>query len=468
MSAELAEKLPAVLARLLPGFRALQSCERLSGGASQETWRLLVEAEGGSQRYALRRAPGGVTQRAQATAGLEAEARLLTAAHTAGVPEPRVLGLLQPQDGLGAGFLMEWLDGETLGTQILRSEALATVRPRLARQCGEVLARIHAIDPDRAGLRGLLPERTPEQLVRETWVTYQGYGTPQPMIDYTARWLLDHLPPPSAQRLVHGDFRNGNLMVAPERGIVGVLDWELAQRGDPMRDLGWLCTPSWRFGRHELPVGGFGPIEELLEGYAAVAGERPSAERLHWWIVFGAFWWSMGTLMMTQFYRQGPDRSAERVAIGRRSSECQIDCVNLLLAGPVLPLAPAAAMPDMEMPRTDELLDSTTAFLREEVTAATKGRVSFLARVAANSLEIVQRELQLGAQCRAREQAGLERVLGHGGEREALRRELVEGLRSGVIALDRPGLPEHLRQSVADQVAIDQPKYPGYRTALQA
>ncbi|PPE75565.1 phosphotransferase family protein [Solimonas fluminis] len=462
---ELAARLPAALARLLPDFRALQSCERLSGGASQETWRLAVDTAEGPKRYALRRAPGGVASPAETTVGLETEAKLLAIAHAAGVPEPRVAGMLEPGDGLGTGFVMEWLEGETLGHQVLRSEALAEVRPGLARQCGEVLARIHAIDP--GGLRGLLPERSPEQLVRETWETYIGYGTPQPMIDYTARWLLQHLPPPVEPRLVHGDFRNGNLMIAAGQGIVGVLDWELAQIGDPLRDLGWLCTPSWRFGRHDMAVGGFGHIDDLLEGYADIAGERPEPERLHWWIVFGAFWWSVGALTMTQFHRQGPDRSAERVAIGRRSSECQIDCVNLLIPGAALPLEAASSCSSLEMPRADELLDSAMGFLREEVGSHTKGRLSFLAKVAAHSLEIVQREQLLGGARAAREQRGLEQLLGHGGSLEPLRRELCEGLRSGAVALDRAGLQPLLRQSVADQVAIDQPKYPGYRLALE-
>jgi len=468
MSADIAAQVAACLARLLPSFRELKSCERLSGGASQETWRINAETADGPQRYALRRAPGSVTAaHAEMTVGLEAEARLLAAAHAAGVPEPPVLGLLTPEDGLGAGFLMEWLDGETLGAQIVRSESLAAIRPQLARQCGEVLARIHAIDVDRAGLRGLLPQRTPEQLVRETWELYQSWNTPQPMIDYSARWLLEHLPPPTTPRLVHSDFRNGNLMIAPGRGIVGVLDWELSQLGDPMRDLGWLCTPSWRFGKHELPVGGFGQIADLLDGYASVAGQRPDETQLHWWIVFGSFWWSVGTLMMTDLYRKGPDRSVERVAIGRRSSECQMDLVNLLIPGPVLPLVAQGAPEDLEMPRAEELLESVTAFLRDEVAAATKGRVGFMARVAANSLEIVQRELGLGSLRRKRERAGLERLLGPGGELAALRWELVEGLRSASIGLGHANLDTHLRQSVADQIAIDQPRYAAYRPAVE-
>ena len=56
-------------------------------------------------------------------------------------------------------------------------------------------------------------------------------------------------------------------------GVVAVLDWEIAHIGDPMRDLGWICTNSWRFGRADLPVGGVGSYEDLFAGYESVSGE---------------------------------------------------------------------------------------------------------------------------------------------------------------------------------------------------
>lgn len=115
------------------------------------------------------------------------------------------------------------------------------------------------------------------------------------MIDYTARWLLQHLPVDSRRTLVHGDFRNGNLMI-DAGGIRAVLDWELAQIGDPVRDLGWLCVNSWRFGRSDLPVGGFGTVEDLLEGYRAVSGIDIDRAELTFWQVFGSFWWAVTTL----------------------------------------------------------------------------------------------------------------------------------------------------------------------------
>ena len=382
------------------------------------------------------------------------------------MPEPAILYVFEEHDGLGDGFLMEWLEGETLGARITRAPELDNIRPQLARQCGEVLARIHAIDVRAVGLADVLKQRTPEQLVRENWDLYQAYNTPQPMIDFAARWLLEHLPPLAPPRLVHGDFRNGNLMISAERGIVAVLDWELAHLGDPLRDLGWLCTNSWRFGRSDLPVGGFGVIDDLLAGYASVSGTAVDPAHVKFWIVFGSFWWAVGCLSMAQFYRLGADKSVERPTIGRRSSECQVDCVNLLIPGPVAEPVGETKESTLDMPRANEMLTSVRDFLRNDVMSGTAGRTNFLARVAANALDIILRELQLAPAHRIRERDRLEQLLGHGGDLETLRWELVRALRDGSLPLHHPGLADHLRQAVVTQVAIDQPQYSGYRAAL--
>ncbi len=456
-------RVAAVLARCVAGFRALESIERLSGGASQETYRVVLSAQEGKRALALRRAAGGVGG-ASPGPGLASEALLMRAAREAGVPEPEVLHVLEPEDGLGAGFLMEWLEGETLGARIVRAPEFEGVRPKLAFQCGEILARIHAIDLHKTGLADRLATVTPEQYVRQTWAGYQAYPTPQPMIDYTARWLLDHLPSGAEFALVHNDFRNGNLMITPD-GIVAVLDWELAHLGDPMRDLGWLCTNSWRFGRRELPVGGFGELQDLLRGYESVSGVRVDPGRVRFWEVFGSFWWSIGCLQMAEHYRSGPDPTLERPAIGRRSSECQVDCVNLLIPGPVELVAGDPAEGALDMPRADELLGSVRDFLGADVMETTRGRTRFLARVAANSLDIVRRELALGPALRARELERLRALYGCSDELETLRWRLVRELRSGALPLDHPGLADNLREAVVNRLAIDQPKYSGFRHA---
>lgn len=458
--------LRSVLGARLPGFVDLLSCDRLSGGASQETYRLVVATTGGERRFAMRRAPGGGRVGVStAGPGLIIEARLFAAARAAGVPEPEIVCVFSEEDGLGEGFLMEWLEGETLGTRIVRGDEFAAIRPHLARQCGEVLARIHAIDVRAAGLSEALELRTPERLVRELWELYRSFATPQPMIDYSARWLLEHLPPDSPPRLVHGDFRNGNLIISPERGVVAVLDWELAHLGDPVRDIGWIATNSWRFGRSELEVGGFGTLDDLLDGYAA-AGAPVDRGRVEFWIAFGSFFWAVTCLTMAQAYRSGLDRSVERAAIGRRSSEGQMDAVNLLLPGPVEAPVANPLRSSLDMPREDELLESVRDYLREDVLRATRGRMSFLARVAANALDVVLRERSLGPAHRAAEHRGLAELLGRDGELEELRWALVYALRDGSMPLDCPGLGDHLRRTVAAQIAIDQPRYSGYQAAL--
>ncbi len=458
--------LAASLARVLPGFEALASARRLSGGASQETYRVEIETTDGPRALALRRAAGGGAESEEATGpGLAGEAELFRIARAAGVPEPEIVHVFDAEEGLGAGFVMEWLDGEAVGSRILRSPELEAIRPKLAYQCGEVLARIHGIDPEATGLTKRLKTVPPEAFVREVWDRYRSFGTSMPMIDYTARWLLDHLPDDTPPRLVHNDFRNGNLMISPD-GIVAVLDWELAHLGDPVRDLGWICTNSWRFGRPELRVGGFGHLEDLLDGYESVSGVRIDPAHVHFWEVFGSFWWAALSLMMAAAWRGGPDRTVERPGIARRSSECQVDCANLIIPGPVELVAETPPPSSVDMPRVDELITSVRDFLREDARKALGGRNAFLALVASNSLDIVSRELLLGPAHARGEHERLRKLFASDASLEALRTKLCDGLRDGTIALDREGLADHLRNTAANQLAIDQPGYSGLAIAL--
>lgn len=465
--AEFDAALRDVLARAVDGFVGLTSCERLSGGASQETYRIVIDTRTGVRKLAMRRAPGGAAVEGGAEKpGLALEARLMELALAAGVPEPAIVHVLEPGDGVGEGFIMEWLAGETLGARINRAPEFAAIRDKLAFQCGALLARIHSIDLAATGLDASLGRLTPEAFVRQKWEQYQLFETPQPMIDYTARWLLDHLPPVTDLKLVHNDFRNGNLMVDPNVGVTAVLDWEVAHIGDPMRDLGWICTNSWRFGGDQ-PVGGFGEYADLFAGYESVAGVPVDPAHVKFWEVFGSYWWAIGCLGMAFAYRNGPDRTVERPGIGRRSSECQVDCVNLLIPGPVSLPMEAVGASSTDTPRTDELLVSVRDFLRADVMAATEGRTNFLARVASNSLDIVLRELTLGPAHLAGEQARLQKLLNKTAPLVDLRWDLVRRLRDGSISLDHPGLSAHLRETVVGQIAIDQPKYSGLKTALK-
>ncbi len=326
-----ADELAGALARILTGGAGrVEGLRRLTGGASRETWsfeRVIGEAR---RPLILRRVQGGASPDAQLPGlGPGVEGRLVRELAEAGLPVAGVVHVLAPGDGLGRGYVMERLEGETLAPRILRRDQYADARSRLARQCGAALAAIHAT---RTHTAAGLPEMQATDVLAAYRQRYDAYGQARPVFELSFRWLADNLPEPADPVLVHGDFRNGNLVVN-ERGLAGVLDWELAHRGDPMEDLGWITVNSWRFGMSHRPVGGFGQRRELLQGYREASGEAGGAEdeqRMRYWQLMGSLKWGVMCMTMADIYRRGVDRSVERAAIGRRVSEAEIDMLNIL------------------------------------------------------------------------------------------------------------------------------------------
>jgi aminoglycoside phosphotransferase (APT) family kinase protein len=320
------QELGRCVASWYTGATGVTGAAKLSGGASQETWSFDIVHPGGHVGAILRRAPSGHGAAPGRAAGLDAEATLMQLAYDAGLPSPRVMHVLEPQDGLGTGFIMQRIDGETIARKILRDAQFAKARPMLARQLGEAAAGIHGLDASKLpALRRMTSTGEIAELERE----YRGFNWPRPVFELALRWLRDRDPGPSPEvTLVHGDFRHGNLIIGPD-GVRAVLDWELAHLGDPMEDLGWICVNSWRFGEIDKPVGGFGTREELFAGYEA-AGRRADPERVEFWEVMGTLRWGVMCCSMMQRFRAGPDHSMERAMIGRRSSETEIDLLRLL------------------------------------------------------------------------------------------------------------------------------------------
>jgi aminoglycoside phosphotransferase (APT) family kinase protein len=326
-TASVAELLARSVTSWCNGATGVTDAKRLSGGASQETWSFDITHPDGAIGAILRRAPSGYGAAPGRAAGLDAEAVLMQLAFDASVPSPKVLHVLRPDDDLGTGFIMQRVAGETIPRKILRDEEFADARPKLARQCGEILAGIHGLS---AASLPQLRRMTAAAEIAELQREIDGFDWPRPVFQLALRWLRDNDPGPSERvTLVHGDFRHGNLMIGSD-GIRAVLDWELAHLGDPMEDLGWICVNSWRFGVIDKPVGGFGTYEELFAGYEAASGIAVDAQRVKFWEVMGTLRWGVMCVGMMQRFRLGPDHSMERAMIGRRSSETEIDLLRLL------------------------------------------------------------------------------------------------------------------------------------------
>jgi hypothetical protein len=297
-------------------------------------------------------------------------------------------------------------------------------------------------------------------------------GQPHPAFELAFRWLGENRPPRSAQGVVHGDFRNGNLIVGAG-GIRAVLDWELAHLGDPLEDLGWLCVKAWRFGS-PLPVGGFGTVEQLVGAYEAAGGTRVDPDALRWWEVLGTLRWGVICIVQTMTHLSGALRSVELAAIGRRVCEVEWDLLELLPGGtgageddvgvgqpsPGPPGAPdgdggGASLHDA--PSAVELLEAVQDFLTSDVMGGTEGRLRFHARVAANVVAMVSRQISLGP---AHEAALAQRRARLGVLTDA---ELADAIRAGTLD-DRPDeVRAVVVASVAAKLAV---AHPGYSTAL--
>jgi len=303
---------------------------RLSGGASMETWAFAIEAPTGLERLILRRRSAPFDEETARSVSLATEAALIQATAANGARVPTVRHVCDAADGLGEAYVMVRADGETLGKKIVSDPRFDAVRPQLARQCGESLVAIHRTVPP-PGLKLKAVDGVAE-LDRYEEV-YRATGAERPILELAFQYLRKHVPAPVEPTLLHGDFRNGNIMFDAEKGVVAVLDWELAHIGDPAEDMGWICTNSWRFGRPDRAVGGFGDYADLLAGYADAGGRAIELSRVRFWQMLGSLRWGVMCLTMYLSWRDGITKSVERPMIGRRVSETEADLVVLLEEG---------------------------------------------------------------------------------------------------------------------------------------
>jgi aminoglycoside phosphotransferase (APT) family kinase protein len=302
----------------------LADFRRLSGGASKESILITLRDGGAEYGYVLRRAAAGHDD--GFGLGPAVEAALLQAAGLAGAAVPGVAFVLDDEDGLGPGFVMHKVEGETLAPRIQRDDAFVQARTALPAQLGQVLARIHRARIDHV-------TDLPDQPIGWQIDHYRGVldqiGVTAPALELGLAWAAANRPASPRTTLVHGDFRLGNLMVDGQ-GLAAVLDWELSHRGDPMEDLGWLCIRSWRFGRPDLAVAGIGEREALFAAYEAESGIAVDRAAVHFWEVFGNVKWGAICLIQASRHVGGQTRSVELAAIGRRMQEPASDLMGLL------------------------------------------------------------------------------------------------------------------------------------------
>nr|WP_137677313.1 phosphotransferase [Parerythrobacter lutipelagi] len=420
------------------GLAAPRALSRLTGGATMESWRF----EAGGDAFVLRRAPSLAFMHDRPF-GHATEAAIIEAARMAGVTAPEVVTVLEPDDGIGSGFVMRALPGTPDPRQILIME-----RPdRILREVARDLARIHSLGRDD------VPPDVPELDYREgiegLCQQFEEAGGDRPIIALGLRWLMDNVPDRIEPVLNHGDYRLGNIL-CEDSHLTGVLDWELAHFGDPHEDLAFGCMPVWRFARYDRPALGLGSLEDYFTSYEAESGRTVDPARFRFWSVYRTVWWALGCIRMADFWRRGEDRMLERVVISRRTSEQELDLLLLFDEADEL-FASRTAVNDAHdrYARKGEASSGEIATAISEWLVSIKDRMEghdrFQLAVARNALGMIARQDENKA--------------------SAEDRELAQALLCGERSVAEKGLVERIKWQALNKLAADVPKYPALAIA---
>jgi aminoglycoside phosphotransferase (APT) family kinase protein len=268
------------------------SFDLIAGGRSNLTYRV---DDAAGHAWVLRRPPLG---QVLATAhDMGREHKIISALAPTDVPVAPTIGLCTDEDVNGAPFyVMGFVDGVI--ARGLDAGRLLTVeaRERAGHDLPEVLARIHAVDPDAVGLGDLgRKEGYIERQLRRWYRQWESSKTRElPVVDEVHDALAARVPEQGPAAIVHGDYRLDNCILSPDGRIAAVLDWELCTLGDPLADVGLLLVywtdrndTTSALMETTTTLEGFPDRTELIRRYAAASGR--DVGDVDFYVAFG-FW----------------------------------------------------------------------------------------------------------------------------------------------------------------------------------
>ncbi|HET6953607.1 MAG TPA: phosphotransferase family protein [Acidimicrobiales bacterium] len=272
--------------------------ELIAGGRSNLTYRV-TDAAG--HAWVLRRPPLG---QVLATAhDMGREHRIISALGPTDVPVAPAVGLCTDEAVNGAPFyVMGFVDGIVARNAEAARRLDEAGRRRAGEQLADVLARIHAVDPDAVGLGDLgRREGYIERQLKRWYGQWERSKTRDlPVVDEVHDALAARVPEQGPATIVHGDYRLDNCMLAPDGTIAAVLDWELCTLGDPLADVGLLLV-YWTDRGDTRPalleasttLDGFPTKAELVARYAAASGRDVSD--VGYYVAFG--YWKLACIL---------------------------------------------------------------------------------------------------------------------------------------------------------------------------
>lgn len=212
-------------------------------------------------------------------ADIPRQGRLIDALHRRGLPVPAVLTMSdQPVVDGRPFFLLEAVDGDRI------EKVVGTVPDvQLAASAVNVLKQLQEVPVAETGIGEEQPASLESEIARWTWLMDRAPQELTGEAPVVAELLRGCKPAEHPPVLVHADFHYGNMLFRQGQ-VVALLDWEIAQLGQPLLDLACLAVVAHasRTGEDRVPGGGAVsvPDDVLLEMYEA------DADEFRWFLAF--------------------------------------------------------------------------------------------------------------------------------------------------------------------------------------
>ena len=288
------DSLTTHLERHLPEFRGPVDVQQFQGGQSNPTYLLSTS----TAKYVMRSKPGPAAKLLPSAHAIEREFHVMRALAAQGIPVPWTLLLVEDESVIGRAFyVMQHVEGRIFWDPTLpglSNDERATIYDEMNR----VIARLHTVDIERAGLSdyGKAGNYFQRQIGRWSKQYRASEIEPIDAMNRLIEWLPSHIPPSDETTVVHGDYRMDNLIFHPtEARIIAILDWELSTLGHPLADFSYHCMP-WH-----IPPGGFRgiggidyaalgiPVEaEYIRRYAERTG-RGAVDHWNFYLAYNLF-----------------------------------------------------------------------------------------------------------------------------------------------------------------------------------
>lgn len=416
----------------LAGAR-LMAAQRLSGGAINQNFLVtLVSEMGGPFQWVMRRSQ---SQSIPGSHDRSAEFEIIRYAHALGVKVPAPIAVVVREGQMASFFgyvpgdadarrLVSLLGGRQSAQVTGRDSPHTGIRPAqlaaVTESLGEQIGRLHRgqINTEHSSaalvsVLGPMPQDSIQASLATVEKAFARLSRPAQYLHFAVQAILNDRPARLAQRrpcLCHNDFRLGNLMmVLPQKkqdrgqtqvtpvaesadlGLSAVLDWEFADWGDPMADIGWLTAPCWRFGG-AMPVAGFGTLEDLLRGYYRENPEPLPVDELPFWQRLAHVRWGIIAAQQAERVVFGDPESVELLITGAMTASIVKPVVEHYLGETQSPcLLPEVSA---ELRGVDQWLAETSLLLKNQLAPGLSSSTKYQALMAANALRLARARLR--------------------------------------------------------------------------